>query len=206
MKLFQCLYTHQKSKKRKKWQEGLCALHVGRRVALLYESRADLNAKRPLEECRHLAEQDLAALADGVETDFETDRHLVILEGCEEPSAAGRADPSSPPRQASGAEPGRGNKRPAAPTLPQPRRGGAEGPGGTKKQRKFKPPARKVAAAPPAASGDAAAAGAAAGSGAAAAGSAAAEGLVGASSEERELLEEQYRLWHELASLRPADS
>ena len=198
---FQCLFTHQKAKKRKTWQEGICVIFVSRRRAQLFRNRADVTARKPLEECTHLSEAELSTLAEGTEADFEMDRHLVTLDGaleeekCES-AASGQSTAASVQSTVTSATRQTAVVKRKGPVVQR----------GFKKPKKFKPPARQENPAPttvPASSVPSAAVSSVNGHGRALpAGNSGWSASIEEqqSAEEKMLLEEQYHLWQELAS------
>eukprot|EP00968_Pinguiococcus_pyrenoidosus_P010668 scaffold846_cov252-Pinguiococcus_pyrenoidosus.AAC.31 len=128
-----CLYTHQKTKKRKTYKEGFLKIFPARRRALLYKSEADLRSGSALEACTHLAEAELLEATRTPDTELDFERHIVIVG--ERHGAT--ADSRQPLAAIEAGSTGRGEERPQQAVQDAP---------GKKKRLKFKAPAKVLIA------------------------------------------------------------
>ena len=76
---FQCLYSKQKTQKRKKWNDGRLKLN-GIRAVLHDANPAPGSGDPPIDECEVSSSQ-IALLLRGQEHRVETDKHLIQVEG-----------------------------------------------------------------------------------------------------------------------------
>ena len=78
--VFSCLYTHQKTQKKKRWKDGRLVLLKTGRAKLHDASPAAGSGDPPLDECEITPAQQRAILASE-ETRLETERYLITAEG-----------------------------------------------------------------------------------------------------------------------------
>ena len=77
---FSCLYTHQKTQKRKKWQDGRFTVEFGR-VGKLFDANPTPGSGNPCLAQVELSRPEATALIERHQTNIEAEKYLIQLEG-----------------------------------------------------------------------------------------------------------------------------
>jgi len=77
---FACLYTHQKTQKRKKWQDGRFVLESHGR-GKLYSANPAPGSGNPILDMLELPRNDVTSILQGHQSNLEAEKHLIQLEG-----------------------------------------------------------------------------------------------------------------------------